>query len=47
MVLDVAQAPDDSHDLILYKWSESSNQKFNFKKVKDNLYTIQSELYKG
>lgn len=40
MVLDIAQASDGSHDLILYKRQNSSNQKYSFKKTKDNQYHI-------
>ncbi len=40
MVLDVANANDGFHDLILYNWQNSLNQMYFFKRVTKNHYHI-------
>lgn len=44
--MDVMTAEEDqSHDLILYNWQNSSNQLFKFKRFKGNFYYIVSNQY--
>lgn len=40
LVFDVAQMSNGSHDLILYEWKNTKNQKFYFRQVKENKYKI-------
>ncbi len=40
LVLDVANANDGYHDLILYDWQKSLNQMYYFKRVTKNFYHI-------